>query len=119
MTMNKLCAAGVTQRQPINGPNDGEPEYDIPQQIYMRYIACTPPAAPLRNDMVNDTPPCQIDPALLEDNNYAPPQERSHRPKPRPLFGRNRTEDPAVASASAVVGSAVARPGNNAEGNTH
>ena len=47
MTMNKLCAAGVTQRQPINGPNDGEPEYDIPQQIYMRYIACTPPAAPL------------------------------------------------------------------------
>ena len=85
----------------------------------MRYIARAPPATPLRNDTVNNTPPCQIDPSLLEDNNYALPQERSHRPKPHPLFWRNRTEDPAAASASAVVGSAAARPGNDAEGNTH
>ena len=63
-TMDMLCRAGVTRPQPINGPGDGEPEYLVAQQIYLRYIAA--PAAPSTlNNNANDTP-CPIDPSLLE-----------------------------------------------------
>ena len=46
MTMDMLCIAGVTRPQPINGPSDGEPEYLIPQHIYVcevphSHITCT------------------------------------------------------------------------------
>jgi hypothetical protein len=82
-TMDMLYTAGVTRPQPINGPSDGEPEYLIPRQIYMRYI--TSPSVP--NDNVNESP-CLIDPSLLEDNTH-PPQEQLPCPKPRRLAGGN------------------------------
>jgi len=80
MTMDMLCIAGVTQPQPINGPSDGEPEYLIPQHIYVRYLTPTS----LVHDNVNGAP-CLIDPSLVEDNNTTPPQDRSHNPTPSPI----------------------------------
>ena len=126
--MDKLCTAGVTRPQPINGPGDGEPEYLIPQEIYMRYI--TP--VPLENNNVNDTP-CQIDPSLLEANS-TPPRGSQH-PKPRPRIAREHTKNCGMATVgsamvglaavgSALVGlamieSAVAQPGNDAAQNAY
>jgi len=93
MIMDMLCIAGVTQPQPINGPGDGEPEYLIPQHIYVRYLTPTS----LVHDNVNDAP-CPIDPSLLEDNSTTPPQDRSHGLRPHPLM-----------VCLAVVGLAVVR----------
>lgn len=104
-TMDVLYTAGVTRPQPINGPGDGDPEYLIPRQIYMRYI--TPPSVP--NDNVND-PPCPIDPSLLEDNTN-PPQQVPPRPLPQRLVGGIRTQDPiarAMARAQARLGMPLA-----------
>jgi len=80
MTMDMLCIAGVTRPQPINGPSDGEPEYLIPQHIYVRYLTPTS----LVHGNVNGAP-CPIDPSLVEDNNTTPPQDRSHGPTPSPI----------------------------------
>jgi hypothetical protein len=100
-TMDILCTAGVTRPQPINGPGDGAPEYLIPRNIYDR---CITPMLP-SNENVNNTT-CAIDPSLFEDNTTSP-QKRSQRPKPHPLSGRTRTEDPitrARARALAALG---------------
>jgi len=88
--MDMLYIAGVTHPQLINGPSDGEPEYLIPHQIYMRYMYITCPSVP--NDTVNDSP-CPIDPSLSEENT-TPHQEQVLCPKPQQLVGGKWTEDP-------------------------
>jgi hypothetical protein len=101
-TMDILCTAGVTRPQPINGPGDGAPEYHIPRNIYDRYIT---PMSPSNENVNNAT--CAIDPSLLYDNNTTSSEKRSQRPKPRPLSGPTRTEDPiarARARALAALG---------------
>src|ERR1700723_3133722 len=108
MNMNEICTTvGVTQPQAINGPNDGDPEYLIPQDIYMRYMAFTQ-VGPLAIDKPNDTP-FALDPSLMEEN-YCTPRPRS---KPRPLSQKNRAED---AGSSAAAGGTAA--GGSAEGGT-
>jgi len=94
MTMDILCRAGLAQPQPINGPGDGEPQYLIPRDTYMRYMG------PMSGDNVYDPP---IDPSLLQNDNSTPPsQQTSQRPKPRPLVGRHRTVVPTSMASSAV-----------------
>jgi len=89
-TMDMLYKAGVTCPQPINGPGDGEPEYLIPRQIYMRYMYITCPS--VLNDTVNEHS-CLIDPSLLQANT-PPPGKQVPRPKPQRLVGGKQTMDP-------------------------
>ena len=105
MTMDMLCTAGVTRPQAINGPGDGEPEYLVPCDIYVRAIT-TPTSVVHAN--VNDAQ-CTIDPSLLEamDTRTSPPQESSGCPRPQRLVGGKRTKDPiarARARALAALG---------------
>ena len=88
--MDMLYTAGVTCPQPINGPGDGEPEYLIPRQIYMRYMYITCPS--VLNDTVNEHS-CAIDPSLLQANT-PPPGKQVPRPKPQRLVGGKQTMDP-------------------------
>jgi hypothetical protein len=115
MTMNEICTTvGVTQPQAINGPNDGDPEYLIPQDIYMRYMAFAQ-EGPLAIDKPNDTP-FALDPSLMEEN-YCTPRPR---PKPRPLFRKNRAEDAgsSAAGGGTAEGGAASAAGGTAEGGT-
>jgi hypothetical protein len=89
-TMDMLYTAGVTCPQAINGPGDGEPEYLIPRQIYMKYMYITRPSVP--NDTVNEHS-CPIDPSLLQANT-PPSGKQVPRPKPQRLVGGKRTVDP-------------------------
>jgi hypothetical protein len=117
-TMDMLYTAGVTCPQAINGPGDGEPEYLIPRQIYMKYMYITRPSVP--NDTVNEHS-CPIDPSLLQANT-PPSGKQVPRPKPQRLVGGKQTVDPIarakekalialrMPSATAQVASARQRP---------
>ena len=113
VTMNEICTTvGVTQPQAINGPNDGDPEYLIPQDIYMRYMAFAQ-VGPLAIDKPNDTP-FALDPSLMEEN-YCTPRPR---PKPRPLFRKNRAEDAGSSAAEGGTAAGGTAAGGTAEGGT-
>ena len=113
VTMNEICTTvGVTQPQAINGPNDGDPEYLIPQDIYMRYMAFAQ-VGPLAIDKPNDTP-FALDPSLMEEN-YCTPRPR---PKPRPLFRKNRAEDAGSSAAAGGTAEGGTAAGGSAEGGT-
>src|ERR1700723_1802389 len=113
MNMNEICTTvGVTQPQAINGPNDGDPEYLIPQDIYMRYMAFAQ-VGPLAIDKPNDTP-FALDPSLMEEN-YCTPRPR---PKPRPLFRKNRAEDAGSSAAEGGMAAGGTAAGGTAAGGT-
>jgi hypothetical protein len=62
--MTLLIAQGYPPQAPVNRPNEGMPEYIVPRSEWLK-IKQVPKPRP------RPIPPCQIDPALLEDT-YAP-----------------------------------------------
>jgi len=66
--MSLLIAQGYPPQAPINGPNEGMPEYVVPRLEWLK-INRVPKPRP------RPIPPCHIDPVLLEDT-YNPTRVR-------------------------------------------
>lgn len=105
--MDFLQNAGIPLSQPVNGPNDGDPEYLVPHDLYARYITGQSVAAHQPTLDVE----CPIDPILLQEKGTATgnvdvPSQQAH-PKPcssasNPLGRRSRMTADDLAQQEAI-----------------
>lgn len=127
--MTLLIAQGYPPHAPINGPNEGMPEYVVPRSELSK-LSRVPKPRP------RPKPTCQIDPALLEDA-YTPTRVRgsllpgtasgtasvfqptaSITPSMASLPSHNESNLPAIRAVSPGLLSRPSAPSNPAASNT-